>query len=188
MKPNLNNTKWLPMGFQGKYFSTQILSGREHLKPNQITPRCFPEVFMKNISLLKYYQMENPTAAQGRSQQVYSVISFLSTGFCCPHYTVRVGHVTISRRKQTHKLRRPGIKNTFPPSLQQVISSKANQLLHHNVRFLRLHSRRSNTMEWPRARSAQLGSTSSSEQRYLSLSSLFRQIKLSSTLWYCYAM
>lgn len=71
---------------------------------------------MKNISLLKYYQMENPTAAQGRSRQVYCVISFLSTGFCCPHYTVWVGHVTILRRKQTHKLR-PGIKSTFPPSL-----------------------------------------------------------------------
>jgi hypothetical protein len=43
MKPNLNN-RAAPR-FAGEYFSSQILSGREHLKPNQIALSCFPEVF-----------------------------------------------------------------------------------------------------------------------------------------------
>lgn len=56
-------------------------------------------------------------------------------------------------RKQLQGLRRKPITSDsfLPLSFQKGISSKANQLPHHSLRFLGLHLWRNNTMEWLKA-------------------------------------
>lgn len=67
-----DNTQGLPRSFQGKYFSSQILSGGEHLKPNQITRRCFPEVFAEN-----YFspQILSDGKSSSRTRKIAAVIA-----------------------------------------------------------------------------------------------------------------